>query len=599
MSAPDDPKDQKPANGGQRTLHPRATERKQGLTVVRKPRADAGGDAVPRRDGPASQSLRKGGKPKPGGKPTGPRGNAGKGEWPKKDGPRKDGPRKDGPKGARPQGGRPQGDRPGYGPKGDRPAYAPKGDRPRGDGARNDRPRRDHSAGSRAIGAENRDRKARHKGDRPEQPSVARPAQRMGSARGAAVQLLDGVLGAEKLMSEMTGAGGVLDGLEPADRARAQRLATETLRSLERVDRLIQKHLQKYPPLTFHNILRLATYELCTGAAAHGVVNDCVALAGMQPRGDGMKGLVNAVLRKISIEGPKSWDVLRVPRLPVWLRDPLIEAWGNDEVAAMEQAHFNGAALDLTPRDATQAPALAETLGAILLPTESLRLTDPGQVSDLPGFADGQWWVQDAAAAIPARVLNAQPGETVLDLCAAPGGKTMQLAATGATVTALDLSERRMGLVEENLARTGLVADCRNGDALTFGGGPYDAILLDAPCSATGTIRRHPDLPHAKDGSDFIALFELQAQMIDHALTLLKPGGRLVFCTCSLLPDEGECQVDDALERHPGLTVDRDSLALAGVDPAWITEEGGLRLRPDYWADSGAMDGFYIACLRV
>jgi 16S rRNA (cytosine967-C5)-methyltransferase len=183
-------------------------------------------------------------------------------------------------------------------------------------------------------------------------------------------------------------------------------------------------------------------------------------------------------------------------------------------------------------------------------------------------------------------------------MCAAPGGKTMQLAATGAQVTALDISEARMARVAANLARTGLVADVVVGDAMTHQG-QYDAILLDAPCSATGTIRRHPDLPHAKDGSDFGALMEMQAAMLDHALTLLKPGGRLVYCTCSLLPDEGEVQVDEALARHPGLRVDRAALDLAGLDPAWITEEGGLRLRPDLWADQGGMDGFYIACLRM
>jgi 16S rRNA (cytosine967-C5)-methyltransferase len=186
----------------------------------------------------------------------------------------------------------------------------------------------------------------------------------------------------------------------------------------------------------------------------------------------------------------------------------------------------------------------------------------------------------------------------VLDLCAAPGGKTLQLAAAGAVVAALDVSEKRMLRVTENLARTGLAADCVVGDALTYAGGPFDAILLDAPCSATGTIRRHPDLPYAKDGSDFAGLFAVQAAMIDHALTLLKPGGRLVFCTCSLLPDEGEVQVDEALARHPGLHTDRAALDRPGIDPDWITSEGGLRLRPDYWPDLGGMDGFYIACLR-
>ena len=174
----------------------------------------------------------------------------------------------------------------------------------------------------------------------------------------------------------------------------------------------------------------------------------------------------------------------------------------------------------------------------------------------------------------------------------------MQLAAAGAEVTAVDSSVGRMRRVTENLERVKLKAETVVCDAFDFETDGFDAILLDAPCSATGTIRRHPDLPYAKDGSEFGELIDQQARMIDHALGLLKPGGRLVFCTCSLLPDEGEVQVDEALARHPGLTVESKALDRAGVDAAWRTEEGGLRLRPDYWADLGGMDGFYIAQLR-
>jgi 16S rRNA (cytosine967-C5)-methyltransferase len=284
-----------------------------------------------------------------------------------------------------------------------------------------------------------------------------------------------------------------------------------------------------------------------------------------------------------------------VPRLPKWLRKPLIADFGKSAVEAMEAAHFAGAPLDLTPKG--DAAAVAARLGGVLLPTGSVRIEGQRQVSALPGFENGDWWVQDAAAAIPARVLDARPGERVLDLCAAPGGKTMQLAAAGAEVTAVDISAARMARVEENLARVGLAAEVVTADALTYEGGPFDAVLLDAPCSATGTIRRHPDLPYAKDGSGFPALFELQARLIDRALALLKPGGRLVYCTCSLLIDEGEEQLRDALERHPGLTVDRAALARPGIEPDWIGADGGLRLRPDYWAERGGMDGFFIACL--
>lgn len=173
----------------------------------------------------------------------------------------------------------------------------------------------------------------------------------------------------------------------------------------------------------------------------------------------------------------------------------------------------------------------------------------------------------------------------------------MQLAASGAQVTAVDNSAQRMMRVSENLARTKLAARTLTKDAQAIKG-QFDAVLLDAPCSATGTIRRHPDLPFAKDGSEFGALIALQTELLDHAWNLVKPGGRLVYCTCSLLPDEGEVQAEEALSRHKDMTIDRAAFSLAGIDADWITEEGGLRLRPDYWADLGGMDGFYIACLR-
>jgi len=412
-------------------------------------------------------------------------------------------------------------------------------------------------------------------------------------ARRSAVYLLDQVLGEGRLMAELLGAGS-LDKLAPEDRARAARLANETLRGMERADRLLQKHLKKYPPLTVRNALRVGTVELCAGEAAHGVVNSFVELVSRHKHYGHLKGLTNAVLRKIAADGPDAWNELRPPRLPKWLRGPLVEAWGADAMAAMEVAHFDGAPLDLTAKG---APAhVAELTNGTLLPTGSIRVQGAGQVTAMAGFDEGLWWVQDAAAAVPVRVLQPQTGESILDLCAAPGGKTMQLAAARARVTAVDDSDGRMERVRENLARTGLQAELLVQDALVTTG-QFDAILLDAPCSATGTIRRHPDLPYAKDGSEFGALIEMQAELIDHAWTLLKPGGRMVFCTCSILPDEGEVQVDEALARHSDMRVDTSALALDGIDPDWQTEEGGLRIRPDYWAERGGLDGFYIAAL--
>jgi len=413
--------------------------------------------------------------------------------------------------------------------------------------------------------------------------------------RATALRLLGDVTVRGRLLPDSVGQQG-FGALAPAERAAAQRLTVQTLRGMERADRILARHLRKRLPAEAMNILRLGTVELCLGGDAHGVVNDLVGLARRGPGRSDFGPLVNAVLRKVAAEDVGRWNDLRIPRLPGWLRDPLVRAWGKGAVNAMEAAHFAGAPLDLTARG--DAAGLATRLGGRLLPTGSARLDGLGQVSALPGYAEGDWWVQDAAAALPVRLLAPRPGERVLDLCAAPGGKTLQLAAAGAEVSALDISERRMERVRENLARTGLSATCIVGDALGHRGGPWDAVLVDAPCSATGTIRRHPDLPFARDGSDFAALIDLQERLIDHALGLLAPGGRLVFCTCSLLPDEGECQIEAALSRHRGLVTDRAALDLPGVEPGWITEEGGLRLRPDFWPDLGGMDGFYMAVLR-
>ena len=414
-------------------------------------------------------------------------------------------------------------------------------------------------------------------------------------ARRTAHHLLMQIIEEGQLMPEVIAAG-ALSRLENDDRARAQRLATEALRGLDRADRMLKPYLKKTPPSHVMNALRLGVIELCSGEAAHGVVNAYVEIVARNKRTQSLKGLTNAVLRKIADEGPAGWKKRATPLTPNWLRQPLVAAWGRAAVEGMEAAHFTGAPLDLTAK--ADPHAVATAVGGTVLPTGSVRVANGGQVSALAGYADGDWWVQDAAAAIPVKVLGDVSGLKVLDLCAAPGGKAMQLAAAGALVTAVDISERRMQRIKENLTRVGLSANCVVSDAFAFETEGFDAILLDAPCSATGTIRRHPDLPYAKDGSEFGALIDQQEAMLDHALSLLKPGGRLLFCTCSLLPDEGEVQVEDAMARHAGLATDVDVLHIAGIDPAWITPEGGLRLRPDYWAELGGMDGFYVAVLR-
>jgi 16S rRNA (cytosine967-C5)-methyltransferase len=401
-------------------------------------------------------------------------------------------------------------------------------------------------------------------------------------ARAAAVTVLDAVLGDGRTLDE-----GAAADLPPEDRARALRLAGQVLRQLEPADKALSAHLRKKPPLRVLNILRLAVVERANGAAGHGVVNAAVEIARQGRKTAHSAGMVNAVLRAVP-EGP----LPGVQKLPRWLRQPMVHAFGRDAVAGIEAAHAVEPPLDLSFREGVEAPE------GVALATGSLRLAQAGQVSGLPGYAAGGWWVQDAAAALPARLLGAKPGERVLDLCAAPGGKTLQLAAAGASVVALDQSEVRLGRLRENLARTGLQAEVVVADARAWEPGEaFDAILLDAPCSATGTIRRHPELPFVKDGSEVPGLAALQAELIDRALGWLKPGGRLVYAVCSLLPEEGEAQLAAALARHPGLVAER--VEVPGVEAAWWTEGNGLRTRPDFWADRGGMDGFFMARLGL
>lgn len=414
-------------------------------------------------------------------------------------------------------------------------------------------------------------------------------------ARFAALGLIIGVTEDHESLSDQIGQD-ALDGLEPAQRARAQRLASTTLRHLARADGVLKPHLRRKPSADIMALLRLATVELLQeGQAPHGVVDAAVTLAkSAGPKTSSFSGLVNAVLRKVSVE-TEAWAKQPAPEMPGWLRGRVMAAYGKRTAQLIETAHLAGAPTDLSVK--SDSAKWAETLGAELLPTGSMRLPAQGKITDLPGFESGDWWVQDAAAALPAKLLAPAPGARVLDLCAAPGGKTLQLAAMGAQVTALDISGPRLERLVENLERTGLAADIVAADALNWQPeASFDAILLDAPCSATGTIRRHPDLPFVKNSATIKPLFALQADLLDRAIGWLKPGGTLVYATCSLLPEEGEAQIKAALERHADLSITPPDLA--GIDPDWITPEGGLRLRPDFWADRGGMDGFYMARLQ-
>lgn len=410
------------------------------------------------------------------------------------------------------------------------------------------------------------------------------------TARRAAVRLLWEVLENQRQLSEGLGE---LDRLSPPDRARAQRLATETLRHLSRCDAILDPLIKKRPPIAAFNVLRLAVLELChDGAAPHGVVDSAVTIMRKIPKARPYTGLANAVLRKVSENKPESWDSLPVPELRKWLRRRLVHIYDADTVTRIEAAHVAGAPVDLAFKPGVEP----STLEGAHLPTGAFRLTGKPQISELDGYADGTFWVQDAAAQLPVRLLDPQPGEAVLDLCAAPGGKTLQLSAAGADVTALDVSKSRLVRVRENLTRTKLDAKIITADALTWAQETqFDAVLLDAPCSATGTIRRHPDLPFAKSGNDLDPLFALQSDLIDRAVEWTRPGGRLVYCTCSLLTEEGERQIKSAMKRH-----DLEVIApqIEGLPEDWITPDGAIRTRPDLWPEYGGLDGFYMIALR-
>ena len=417
-------------------------------------------------------------------------------------------------------------------------------------------------------------------------------------ARSGALMLLKSVCIDKKLLSDAIQASEFI-ALPAQDRARATRLASATLRYAGRADYALKPFLQTPPPDHVQNILRLGVCEMMQfDAPPHGVINTLVALCAQERKAKGYKGLVNAVLRKSEQAARGKWDKMPVPALPKWLRKPLISAYGNSAVMAIETAHMRGAQADFSVRKSENPQKWAEALGGAVLPNGTIRVQNAGQISALMGYDAGAWWVQDAAAAMAVQILRPAAGAHILDLCAAPGGKTLQMASAGANVTAVDNNTHRLKRLYENITRMGLEAKItvQKADVLNFKAAPFDAVLLDAPCSGTGTLRRHPDLAFVRDGVGLEKLIQTQAKMLRAVAKLTKRGGRLVYCTCSLLPQEGEQQAVQFLKTHPNFTI--DTSAHDWIDSAWRSAEGGLRLRPDYWSEWGGMDGFYIACFQ-
>ena len=388
--------------------------------------------------------------------------------------------------------------------------------------------------------------------------------------------------------------------LSGPERARAGDLAAATLRWLAPVDALLATLMRQPIAARAHvarDALRLAAAEVgALGAAPHAAVDAAVRLTKADRRAAPLAGLVNAVARRAAEAAPAHLadPAARAQAAPEWLMRRLRAEYGAaaDAIAA---AQLTDASLDLTVRDPAEAALWSQRLGATPTPSGSLRLARGVQLTALPGYAEGAWWAQDASAAIPARLMGAVAGKRVLDLCAAPGGKTMQLAAQGARVTALDIADARLERLRENLARTGLQAEIVVADALEWRpDAPFDAVLLDAPCTATGTLRRHPDIAHLRRDSDLGPLVALQDRMLDAAWGMVAPGGRLVFCTCSLLPQEGEARARAFRARTPDAAAVPVTAGEVG-DAALIGPGGWLRARPDFWPDLGGMDGFFAA----
>ena len=393
-------------------------------------------------------------------------------------------------------------------------------------------------------------------------------------ARRVASLLLEAVLEQHRALEEAL--DGIPTTIEPRDKAAGHRIAAAVLRRMGSLDAVMEPFLRREPPAPALRALRIGAAELLLlGTPPHAAVASAVSTV---PKP--LAGLVNAVLRRVSEHGAKTLEELDGERLdtPTWLWTAWHAAHG-PAVRAIASAHRTEAPLDLTLKPGAPLPE-----GAELLPTGTARLPAGTRITEIPGFAEGEFWAQDAAAALPARLLDVQAGERVADLCAAPGGKTAQLAAAGANVIAVEREAARMPRMRENMLRLKLSPELVNADVIGWNPGElFDAILLDAPCTATGTIRRHPDVPHLKRPKDVAVLAAQQRNLLVAACRLLKPGGRIVFATCSLQAEEGEAHLAHLPE---GMRLDpiRDA-ELPGIG---ATAQGTLRTRPDM-----GMDGFF------
>jgi 16S rRNA (cytosine967-C5)-methyltransferase len=450
-------------------------------------------------------------------------------------------------------------------------------------------------------------------------PAPAEKAPESGSivlsARAVAIELLEAVLKRRKPLDEALSEHPDLERLVNRDRQFVRALVTCTLRHLGQIDHVLAQCLEKPLPArasAIRNILRLGTAQtLFLKTPAHAAVDTMVTLAGKRGGEAGYKGLVNAVLRRIAREAdlfrqfaPGNGNFTGAISLPDWLWQSWVKAYGVAKATQIAIAHLDEPPLDFTVR--RDPEHWAKMLGATALAGGTVRRAahppdnyrPSPRIEDLPGYAEGMWWVQDLGASLPAKLLGNLTGLRALDMCAAPGGKSAQMALAGAQVTALDRSRKRLARVSENMKRLRFAVDCEVADAAMWQKGKdYDVVLLDAPCTATGTIRRHPDVAWLKDASDVVKLSATQDSLLDAAVRLARTGGIILYCTCSLQPEEGPERIAAALRRHASLArIPIRAEDLFGFKEL-VTADGDLRSLPSHLAQLGGIDGFYAARL--
>jgi len=454
-------------------------------------------------------------------------------------------------------------------------------------------------------------RAKRHKPrSRPQKPrpvSDATPQIAGLATRQAAAKLLAAILDAKTPLDGMTDAAHghpQYRALDERDRGLVRAILNTALRRRRTIETVLAQRIDRPLPANAHtltHILHVALAQiLFLDVPDSAAVDVAVEHAKADPRTARFAGLVNAVLRGVVRDKDKSLP--DVADAPDWFLRRLDAAYGKQESVAILAAHRLEPTIDFTTKN--DAQGWAEKFGGTVLPTGSVRLERlDGPVSALPGFPEGDWWVQDAAAAIPARLMGDIAGKRVADLCAAPGGKTAQLALAGANVTALDISANRLKRLGQNLDRLGLKAETIVSDIAAWQPEQlFDAVLLDAPCSSSGTVRRHPDVLWTKSEDDIVKLAGVQRGLLDHAVRLTRPGGTIVFSNCSLDPQEGEALVASFLSETPGVTLDKISAdELPGI-AQFVTPEGYLRTTPAglpmATPEMSGLDGFFAARFR-